>query len=114
MKYIKKFESIELPKLKKYVIWQDQPHFFDIYVVFEVLNIYREPNRKNVEERIFFRSKRHAIYDGLNKKLTLEQSFKHFVTDRPYKEKEILYESDNLQDCINVAKLMSESKKFNI
>jgi hypothetical protein len=113
MKYIKLYEELEeLPKLKKYIIWQLNARIHDTYVVCEILQIYRDPTRKNIHERIFLEVRRLAVYDGLEGKWLDLDNF--LIVDTPYNKYEILYESDNLQDCINTAELLPKSKKFNI
>ena len=112
MKYIKTYDSIgELPKLKKYIVWQLENIGFDIYVVFEVLDIYFNLKRINVDERIFLKLKRYDAYSDRNKEwLGLED----LIVDRAYYKDEILYQSDHLEDCISFAELVPESNKFNI
>jgi hypothetical protein len=108
MKYLKSYENINIP-LKKYVIWKQDTDL----EVFEVTDkIEKWDTDKVIIINILYKFKLGKIEPvSLNKRPTagldltnLQNNIKNFC----------IYQSDNLQDCLDILEILDTSNKYNL
>ena len=99
MKYLKNYEMYEpnddVPILKKYVIW-DGPYYLLILQIFE-------QERDKIQVSI-----RYRLIDNV----LVPTEFQNVGTQLT--QSSILYQSDNLDDCVKEIHLMSDQQKYNL
>ena len=101
MKYIKTYEN---NKLKNFIIWRIPNHgTITLLVIVEVLVQYDK------DAKIVIRS----VYDIENDFFTMEKN-KPYIKDYWVIEKDIIYQSDTLQDCKNTIPILNDLNKYNI
>ena len=113
MKYIKTFENIKSYDLKKYFVTEkeiDESYGVKekmLYVIFEILN-----------KKVVYDNKKITYYYDIQRKYyckennITEQKTK-FLNDE-LKNKEIIYTSDNLDECLEFVKLKMIANKYNV
>jgi hypothetical protein len=123
MKYIKTFEALSIKDLKKYLIIQsDQNH--------DILSIHEKhmPSQYSkvgsdiyLKELYNYYLKEYIHTDGNyrslpNKLYSINRNFKSYRPEHfdDFIRDNILYMSDELQDCINIIPYISNINKFNI
>jgi len=103
MKYIKKFESTdmmtELPKLKKYVLYKANTN---TYFILEITGY----------ENTYIATKKLYIYTLLLDKLRKgKHQYYNININRVH---EIVYDSDNLKDVVDIIPTLKEIDKYNL
>ena len=118
MKYIKKYEQKKLPKLDKYLVWKD----FDKNKIFRLLeNTYEL--RKSIDGNYDIIAVNHLYNyncdsDDLSK-ITSESNSRTsgLIFDDEIENtinKFLVYQSNDLQDCIDILPILATQQKYNI
>ena len=106
MKYLKTFESeIDFTKLKKYIIVQEKNKSQSakyILNVIEIFKIRQYPDKIKVKQL-------YSYDDKLKKEIFTDT----FIFEKMEKYN-ILYQSDNIEECINILPTLGELNKYNI
>lgn len=107
MKHLKLFEDEDLVK---YIVFNNLNNFNDIqYTIFELSNFQVDYGDKLMSDviKLYYYSK-----NGIIKKITPPDYLGEFDYFRL--KKSILYESTNLQDCLDKLPLIASKSKYNI
>lgn len=95
MKYIKKFENNQF---KKYIIF-----YYDHFLSLEILEV------NSVQKDMIITSE---LYSYKDNKLTKEKGHDFAVMNDSYDQ--ILYQSDSLEECIDIIPSIYNSNKYNL
>ena len=109
MKHIKQYESIELNDLKKFVIYQSTSRSNDNNIDHYLLYIFEILTTNNTEVFV----KRHYEYNTILEKLIPNEKAKirgtlNFLLENTQ------FTSDDIQDCIDILPVLTETKKYNL
>ena len=115
MKHIKNFESVDL-NIKKYIIWDTRIGSPDngVLLILEVLDIKHsisEGYRIKYSFLYRFRKKDNSLEDMKN---SLDLNNSDNINYTGYSEKNIVYQSDNIQECIDMLPLLANTSKYNL
>ena len=106
MKHLKTFEATiedDHTKLKKYIIYYSK-ELLPTYQIIEIL--YTEPYRDNSKIKFW--------YQSINNNEIEKSSKLPYTTSTNYLIKNTIYQSDNLQDCIDKLEIMIHTYKYNL
>lgn len=106
MKYVKTYEKWinTTTKIKDYVVWET---YNDRFPILKITKRYNIKGVDNVElERLF-------LYD-LNTGKNIEDTDETWQHSTNYVEKHIKYQSDNLQDLIDIKNRLVIAKNYNL
>jgi len=106
MKHLKTFENNTRKKYKKYIVWDYSKNI----TIFEVIN--DNKNTVKIKRCKLF----HDFNNGTNiteYKLSEKEEEIQFKNYR-YIDKYLLYQSDNLEDCVEKIQILKIANKYNI
>ena len=116
MKYIKTYENKKIDNLKKYFIYKNNSVIYSIYKIIGTIETNNNPKFKKQSndffsmtinrEYYYLRESKKLIADDDNKKILVGTS--NFRFDN------IIYTSDNLEDCVDFIKTILNSIKYNL
>ena len=115
MRHIKKFESVDL-NLKKYIIWDTVigSSSRGVLLILEVLVIKHSiSDGYRIKYSFIYRyHKKDNSLEDMKNSLDLNNSDNINYTG--YSEKNIVYQSDNIQECIDMLPLLANTSKYNL
>jgi hypothetical protein len=112
MKYIKTYEKTQTPEqkeiqdsLKNYVIWQSPNKHFPptMYIIVEIINKYYHSARINIL----------YLYDIEKDSLKTEARNPYFK-EYDIIQKDIVFQSNDLQECLDILPILNTSDKYNL
>ena len=107
MNYIKMFENFQ-EDLKKYLILS----FFDVLVLVEIINIEYPENSIYKETVVLYKK----LYTYRNKIREISKFLKNDLNGKPISEikSKMVFQSDDLKECIDNLEVIMNTRKFNI
>lgn len=108
MKYLKKFENIK-DEYKKYVIYKSIHKSIDYLFILEVIN----QNEHFINVRKLYRYYNEYTGDSFGI-IGLEELDRATLKFTPERMNDVIYQSDNMQDCLDVLPELISAIKYNI